>query len=249
MTKRTLLCTCISIPMLAFSLAASAAETKGEAELGLVLVNGNSDSETINGKIKAITEYNKWRHTGTLEGTNISSNDVTSAERYLGSYKGDYKFREFDYFYGTVSYEDDRFSGYDNRASESIGYGRNIIHEDNLTLDGEIGVGARQSKIDPSNNDLILANGGDDKQSETVGRLYGNLGWKISDTSTFGEELTIEGGSDTTVSKSVTSLTTKINTTLAMKASFTAKNTSGLPSGTTIKSTDTTTTVSLVYGF
>lgn len=207
-----------------------------EIGLGYVRTSGNTNTESIKGTAKAVNEIEKWRHTVNFEALNSSDNDVTTAERYFLSGKSDYKYTKYNYWYGSIAYDDDRFSGYDYRVTESVGYGRRLIHEPTLSLDGEIGPGARQSKTDAG-----------DSENEFLVRLAGNLKWKISETSNFTEDLSTEIGEDSTVSKSVTGLKANINTSLAMKLTYTVKHTSDVPVG--VKNTDSEFVVTLVYSY
>jgi putative salt-induced outer membrane protein len=209
---------------------------KGNVEIGYVMTSGNTETESLNAKAKAETEREKWRHTINLEALNSSDQSVTTAERYFISGQSDYKMGKKNFFYALVSYEDDRFSGYDYRVTESIGYGRRVIGEPNLTLDLEIGPGARQSKLETGKT-----------EDEFLGRGAAKLAWKISETSKFTEDFTTEVGEDVTVTKSVTGLSAKVNSSLATKLTYTIKNTSDVPPG--IEKTDTEVAVTLVYGF
>jgi len=67
----------------------------------------------------------------------------------------------------------------------------------------------------------------------------------VSKTSQFTEVLTVEGGEDVTVTKSVNGLSSQINGSLSMKTTYTYKNTSEAPLG--VEDTDTETAVTLVY--
>lgn len=220
-------------------LAADKAATstwKGEAELGYVSTSGNTDTETLNAKAKVINERDKWKHTVIIEATKASDDGVVSAKRNFISGKTDYKYTERSYIFGLLQYEDDRFSGYDYQASLVFGYGYKIIKQDNLTLDGEIGVGKKESKLYSG-----------EKTDENI--LYGGmeLDWKISKTATFNEKLTVESGDDATTTKSVTSLKAKINSQLASKITYTIKHVSEVP--VDIEKTDKELAVTLVYNF
>jgi len=209
---------------------------KGNVELGIVTTTGNTETETINAKAKAETERKKWRHTLFIESLNSSNGGTTTAERYVVNGQSDYKFGEHNYFFAMVNYEDDRFSGYDYRISEALGYGRRIIGNTVLTLDLEIGPGARQSKLDSGAS-----------EDEYTVRGAAKLAWKVGDTSTFTQDLGTDVGEDVTITKSVTALTAQVNGSLATKITYTVKNTSDVPVG--IEKTDTETAVTLVYSF
>jgi len=214
----------------------NASSWSGEAELGLVLTTGNTETQSINAKTKVINERAAWRHTFAATVLNTADDVRTTSEKYFLSGQSDYKFSEFEYFFGIVTYEDDRFSGYDYQVSEVLGYGRRIIHEPSLTLDLEGGPGARQSKT---------TNG--DSDNELIVRLAGNLEWKISDSADFSEQLSTEIGEDKTITKSITALKAQIVGSLAMKVSLTIKHTSEVPMGN--KKTDSETALTLVYSF
>ena len=78
-------------------------------------------------------------------------------------------------------------------------------------------------------------------------RAGGKFAWAISKTSAFTEELVSEIGSDATISKSVTALTAKVNSKLAMKTSLTIKNNSKAPENT--KATDSEVAMTLVFSY
>jgi putative salt-induced outer membrane protein len=224
-------------------LAAGAAQAQatgsqwgGEAELGIVSTGGNTQTQTINAKGKAVNERDKWKHELTLEALNSQDSKVTTAERYSASGKSNYKLSLLDYVFGLVAYEDDRFSGYSWRASEVLGYGRHVINNQTLQLDLEAGPGARQSKLD---------NGTD--ENEGLIRVFGALGWQLSKSAKFSEELGADFGDKATIAKSVTALKSQVNGNLAMKISHTVRYVSKVPAG--IEKMDRETSVALVYSY
>lgn len=210
---------------------------KGEAELGLVSTTGNTETQTVSGKAKIKNTRAEWTHKASLEALSAETEDTKTAERYNLTGKSQYKMSERAYAFGRLAYEDDRFSGYEYQGSATLGAGYSVLTKDTLTLDLEAGPGVRQSKLDDA----------DDSESESLFYIAGDLMWKISDTSTFTEELTSEIGEDVTISKSVTGLKTQINGDLAMKITYTIKNTSEVPAG--VEKNDTETAVTLVYSF
>ena len=210
---------------------------KGDAELGVLNTNGNTKTQNITFKAKIVNDRDHWRHTLNGEALNSSEKGSTTAERYFISGKSDFKLTDRSYTFGLLTYENDRFSGYDQRTTETLGYGRNVIKRDTLTLDLEAGLGARQSKLSATG----------ENQNEGLIHLAGSLGWKLSDTSTFSEDLSSDIGEKSTVTKSVTALKTQIAGNLASKLSFTAKHSSQVPAG--VSKMDTETAVTLVYGF
>ena len=208
----------------------------GEAELGVVSTSGNTNTRSINGKAKMRYLSGPWRHEVRAEGLRTSDGSTITAERYLLAGKSDYHFRPHDYLFATARYEDDRFSGYDYQLSEALGYGHRTLDQPDLTLDLEIGAGGRHSKEQ-----------GGTRKDEAILRGAAKLGWDISPTARFTEDLLAEAGRDNTYTESVTALKVKINGNFAMKLSLTVKNNSTVPAGT--RQTDTLTAVTLVYDF
>jgi putative salt-induced outer membrane protein len=205
-----------------------------DAEFGVVLTQGNTQTQNINVKLNVLNERLKWRHEARLEALNNADDEQTTAERYTLFAKTGYKFGAKNYAFGTVNYENDRFSGYQYRVSEAVGFGRRLIQSEALTLAVEFGPGARQSKLETG-----------DSENEGILHLAGNLKWTINPKSQFLEELTIEAGKKATISKSITGVKTNIAGDLAMKLSLTVNHISEVPPET--KKTDSELTVTLVY--
>jgi len=217
---------------------------KTTAELGFIKTTGNTETQTSSAKLDAVYEVDKWRHTGHAEGYGTQSSDATtgnsvvSAERYMASGKSDYKFSELDYIFGLVKLQKDRFSGFEYENVVSAGYGRKIIKQADMELDLEIGPGMRFYKVHNA------ANGTD----EAILRLAGKYWWAISDTSKFTQDLSVDIGEDITSTESITGLQANINSSLALKLTYTIRNKSEVPNPT-VEKTDTEAGVTLVYNF
>lgn len=209
---------------------------KGEAELGIVSTTGNTENTSIKARANVVNEQDNWRHTTKFDALNTSTATTTTSERYALSGKSDYKFDDRSFAFGLLGYENDRFAGFDSRVSEVLGYGYRAINQDDLTLDLEVGPGARQTKL--RNNT---------SSTEFMSYLAGKLLWKFSPSASFSENLTSEIGDDTTISRSVTALTAQLAGSLAMKLTYTARHISKVP--TLVKHKDTETAMTLVYGF
>lgn len=211
------------------------------AELGFIRTTGNTETETTAAKGDISYEVDKWRHTGHAEAYGQKSKNnqgvsITSAERYELMGKSDYKFTELDYAYGMVQLQKDLFSGFEYEHIVSAGYGRKLIKQPEMELDVEIGPGMRFFKVD---------NGA--SEEEALLRLSGNFWWDITDTSKFTQELTTDIGEDFTSTKSVTGIQAAINSTLALKFTYTIRNKSKVPAN--IEKTDTEAAMTLVYTY
>jgi len=207
------------------------------AELGYVNTSGNTNTETLVFKFDTAYEIEKWKHQGHFETLDTKADDVSTADRMLVTAQSDYKFTPRDYFYGLLSYEDDKFSGFEYQAKLGLGYGRKIILTDHHELDGEIGPGYRNFKVDNA----------PDSEDEALLRLAGKYLWKISDNSQFKQDLIADIGEDQDEWKSITGIKSNINKTLALKFTYTVKYLDVVPPGN--ENYDRETAATLVYTF
>ncbi|MCB0220779.1 MAG: DUF481 domain-containing protein, partial [Chrysiogenetes bacterium] len=158
------------------------------------------------------------------------------------------------YLYVLANYENDGFASYEQRLSESIGYGVKLVTEDTVRVSLEGGPAARHTQAQnptcyPPNPFIICER---PFEHEITGRAALNAEWDISEhatlkekaESTFGPK---KGGG--IVTTSTTSIKAKINTSLALKAAFELRHVSEIPAGATTKKLDTKTTVKFVYDF
>lgn len=208
----------------------------GDAELGLVLTRGNTQTSNTNAQFKLENERQYWTHRFSAAYLEASDTGQTTAQRSVLDFNSHYKFRPLDYVVMTVRYDRDRFSGYQHRISETVGYGRRILVSDTNQLDGEIGAGARQTRYLDGTHD-----------NEGIVRVAVKYVHKISPTSEFREEAFSEIGTTNTHSESSTSLKVKINAKLAMKLNLLVTHNSTVPLGKV--KTDSKTSVNLVYDF
>lgn len=208
-----------------------------EVGLGIVNTSGNSDTSSINASGEVVYQKSQWRHSGRAEGFRATVDDEKTAERYLLTGKSDYHLDDRNYLFGLLTYEDDRFSGFDYQAGAAVGYGRDVLRGPTLNANVEAGVGVRYFELSDTG----------EEDSEGTVRLAGALSWNVSDTATVAQELNTTIGETMTVSNSITSLSTQVVGNLAAKVSLSVRHVSDVPPD--VKKTDTTTTVNLVYKY
>lgn len=209
----------------------------GSAALGYLATSGNTDSTNANASFELDWDRNgRWTHHFTALAINASASDVTTAEAYAAGYTARRDFTETSYLFATGEWREDRFSGFEQQVSETVGYGRRIIDNDRQTLAIEGGGGAKQSTLlDGTELDEAI--------------LRGALDYivRISDTSDFSQKLLIEAGEDNRYTESTSALRARLIGDLALVFSYTIRNNSDVPVG--IAETDTFTAISLEYGF
>jgi len=206
-----------------------------EVELGAVFTTGNTDQQTIKFRGEVVRDAEKWKHKGHVDSYSASKDGVKNAQREYLFYQGDYKLSVGSLF-GRVAYENDKFNGYDYQADVTFGYSRPLYDNGPHKLSGDAGIGYRISEFPNGTSD-----------NEGIVRLAMDYVWKISENAQFKQLLSTEIGSDSTISRSESSVSASIVGDLAMKFSVNVKNNSDVPVGT--KKTDTETAVTLVYKF
>lgn len=216
--------------------AKAASPWGGEAEIGILMTRGNTHTDSQNIKLGVRYKKDKWEHKLKLESLRASNNGVVSADRFSALFRSTYQVGLKSYAFGDLRHVNDRFSGIDSRNIEVVGYGRKLYRSPSIKWDAEVGVGARQTHYTD-----------DTRQNDGIVRLATDLEWKFTPTSEFKQHLFVETGSDNTMTQSTTSLSVKINSSLAMKLGLDVQNNSKVPIGK--KHTDTTTSVTLVYDF
>lgn len=231
----------LAAPLMAQEQAAASAPAaadpwSGKATLGYLATSGNTDNSSLNTAFEVGYATGKWSHLLKTLAIKSTESNATTAEAYEIGWKSEYSFSETNFMFGRLDWRKDRFSGYDTQFSQTVGYGRRILHNGAHTLNGEIGAGSRQSELrdGTTENDMILRGG-----------LY--YRWAFSETAEFTQDLTVESGKENTYLESVSKLKARLIGNLALVASYTIKNNSDvLP---TIEKTDTFTALSLEYAF
>jgi putative salt-induced outer membrane protein len=208
----------------------------GKATLGYLATSGNTENSTLNTGFEVGYTSGQWAHLLDAAAINSSENEVTTAEAYDLGWKSERNLTDKDFLFGRLHWRKDKFSGYDTQLSETIGYGRRLLDTDVHKLNAEIGVGARQSKLQDGT-----------KEDETIFRGGMDYKWLFSETAEFRQDLTVEGGEENTYFESVTAVSAKLLGDLALVASYTIKHNTDVPALT--EKTDTYTALSLEYVF
>lgn len=212
----------------------------GQSELGYLQTSGNTKTQTLNAKLKVSQFISAWENTYAVEALNASQSEQASAEKYAAKLQGNRLFTAKDYGLALLSYEDDRFSGFDYEATTAVGYGRKLIDDSRMKLSFEASPGVRITQVQDS-----------EQETESILRAAGNFEYAFTDTSKFEQTLATEGGADRIITKSVTALSSQIVGSLAMKLSLAVKNNSdpAVLAAEPLRNTDVETAITLVYGF
>ncbi|MEJ2682625.1 MAG: DUF481 domain-containing protein [Gammaproteobacteria bacterium] len=210
----------------------------GEGEFGFAVTKGNTDTQNFNVGINLQQVLKQWENTYGFDSLNESQEDQSSAERYTVNLQSNRKVSESNFILGTVTYEDDRFSGFDYEATASLGIGRRLIDMDGMQLDVEVGPGHRTTKATTE----------DHARDESILRTAMKFRYDLSETARFVQTITSTAGDDRSVTKSDTALSAQIVGNLAMKVTFTVKYNSAPAEVENVKK-DSGSAITLVYKF
>ena len=134
-------------------------------------MTGNTERTALSGSARVILDRVRWTHEFRARADFAEDQDETTEQRVFASLETNYKIDARLYIFGKASYEDDRFSGFDYRITETAGVGYRLIDTDDVTFKVELGPGARQTRIQAT----------DEFENEAVGSLSGDFAWRVSE--------------------------------------------------------------------
>jgi len=208
----------------------------GQGEAGGFTSSGNTNVTGVSLGINLNKETRKATHK--LRGQFDWQRDsgVTTRERVLGGYEGNFNLSPRLYSLTTLTYERDRFSGIISRYAGSLGFGHRLALGPQFRMALEAGPALRQTNF---------TNGNDETSVAARGGLTSS--WTITNGLTVTENASVYYDSFNTSFTSLTALTARINGALSARASFQVNTEANPPVGR--KNADTTSRATIVYNF
>ncbi|ASF98886.1 hypothetical protein CEG15_01365 [Vibrio anguillarum] len=217
-----------------------------QVELGYQAHSGNTDSESLNSRVK--TEYITGRHrtNGEWKLYRLDKNGKENKRQANYSLQSDYKLASKAYLYANFNGVDSKYSAYFKDYTLSGGMGYQLMNTDILLLEIEIGPGFRYQKpnLDEiSSTDIVFAN----TVEEVIFR--GNLKgvWATFDNLTISSELTLVAGESNIRTDSELILTNHITDSIALKVNLSRQYHDKVPAG--LSKADSVTSFSLQFRF
>jgi len=208
---------------------------EGNIQAGYNAQSGNSESSTLLANtsltwFNTVSAYSLWG-----SATNTTSSNVRSSEKYQAGGRTRYNMTDRNYLFGQASWLNDRFAGYDSRSTLTGGYGRQLFNDPIHDLRVEFGPGVRHDEYH-------------DGGRTTKALAYGaaNYSYQLTDNTKFTEGFSALANEDITLN-SETALNVAINDRFSLRLAYTVTYNSEPPASAP-KNTDTTTSVTLVYG-
>ncbi len=224
------------------------ADWSGRSEVGFVMARGNSETETANAKLELVRSLDNWKHTFGLAGLYGHSNDVKTAERWDTRWQTDHRFSDSMFWFGSVRYIEDRYSGFEYQASVAAGAGRTFVDSEDTKLSAQIGAGYRRLRSETLVKDergAVIERIPGEKEGDLVANGVVKFEHAFNDATKVLNSLQVESGRSNTLTENSLALQVKMNSVLALSLGLTVRNNSNPPPP--LEQTDTLTTVNLVY--
>ena len=209
---------------------------KGKATIGGWLTTGNTHNVGLSGVVDVTREGLQWRHKLRLQADYQRSLDVTTREHYLAAYEPNYKIDDRSYIYGALQYESDRFLGYTNRYSASVGAGYSLLKGPVTKLSLELGPAYRATDFTDDTAERSLA---------ARGSL--DFEWQLTHSVSLTQNASTYWQQYNSTVSGTTALNAKLFGPLSAQLSYSVQYESEPPGGNV--STDTTSRASIVYAF
>jgi len=247
------------LPLVSYTVVAEDPEKKPEltasAELGFLYKTGNIKSADIRAGFNLRHEKNQWtslaifnllaKKTEVIDANKDKTFETTDNKWDILT-QTNYKLsgESTNYLYGNLSYEQDKFSGFESQSSFSAGWGRNWYETKRTSLFADFGPGVKYDVLRPtttaqnkSNTDFIL-------QAQA---LYKH---QFNDFVEFKQYLIAKQATksgENSVYKSETSVTAKLVGSLQLKFAIRIDYDTEVEEG--FENTNTETSMTLVYNF
>jgi putative salt-induced outer membrane protein len=222
----------------------------GKGQAGYLMSRGNSDADSANATVNVIDVAGAWKHSLTLEGLYGKSAGIVSAERWDLRFQTDYKITERIFSFGALSYEDDKFSGFQYQASVTAGIGYNFINTGATKLAGQVGIGYRSLRPEELIKDdtgAVVERIPGESDSDVVATAGIDFEHSFNASTKVTDKFLAESGSSNTSLRNDLALEVKMSKKLSLAAGYGVRHNTKPPAG--LKRTDTQTTLNLVYAF
>ncbi|MBU2872266.1 DUF481 domain-containing protein [Colwellia sp. E2M01] len=237
---------------------------RASAQLGILSLTGDTRSDDIKAGFDIHFERGLWRSTfgGDLlikktEKTTVSSSGVaikelsTSDHRWSLASQTNYTINPLNknYVYGSLFYDEDRFSSFKSQSSMSIGWGRRWHENKQSNFDADIGPGYKQDITLVTPAEIALGQTSEKLNSLIlqIQALYRN---KLNEHIEFKQLLVVKHAiatGENSIYKSGSSITSRLIDSLQLKLNFVANYNSQVDNDK--ENLNTETSVVLVYSF
>jgi putative salt-induced outer membrane protein len=222
----------------------------GKGEFGFLESRGNSDAESINGKIDMIRYDGAWKNEAQVDGLYGKNSGVVSAERWETRLQSNYTISGSLFAFGGLRFEHDLFDGFQYQASATGGMGYKIIDTVDTKLTGQIGAGYRRLRpelIFKNPDGVVTSRELQDASGEAIATAGLDFSRVLTKTTVLTNKFLMEAGSSNTLLHDAIALNVKMSEKLALSVGYGITDNTNPPP--TTKKLDTVATVNLVFAF
>lgn len=209
---------------------------KGRVELGGFVSTGNTDNIGLTANIAVSRDGYRWRQKLNLLAEYQESAGIVSREHYLAAYEPNYKIDDRAYIYGAAQFESDKYLGYFERYSSSVGAGYSVVKTSAIGLDLELGPAYRYTRF----TDHTI-------ESNIAARGSAHFGWSLAPGVRLTQDAAAYVQSANSTLTGRTALGAKLFGPVSAQLSYDVSYESKPPVGRV--NSDTTSRASVVYSF
>jgi putative salt-induced outer membrane protein len=222
----------------------------GKGQFGFLNAHGNTDAESLNGKIDLQRYDGAWKNQFALEGLYGQNSGITSAERWEARAQSSYTVSGNLYAFGALRYEHDLFDGFEYQASVTGGMGYKILDSESDKLSAQAGAGYRSSRPETILKDpagAVISRTPLDVENEAIFTAGVDYLHAFNKSTALTNKFLVEAGSSNTMLHDEIALTVKMSTKLALSVGYAITDNTKPPAP--LKQIDTVATVNLVFAF
>ncbi|WP_083487578.1 DUF481 domain-containing protein [Pseudoxanthomonas dokdonensis] len=237
-------------PQVAIEAAPQAPHWSGGGEFGYASAKGNSNTESLNGKLDFKYSQGLWKHSANVtalrssseymridDDGSVHSGSNTTANRYALGINSGYSMDERGTLNATYRQEKDDFGSFSRQRSLAFSYGNRVVDGDRVQLDLQFGPGYRRAY------DTVQQR----MEASVIGRGLADFRVGLTDNTEVVNKLLVESGKYNTFAQNDLGVSVTMNSHLALKAGWQARHNSDVEADD--KRTDTLTTMNVVYRF
>jgi putative salt-induced outer membrane protein len=208
----------------------------GSGELGAFASSGNTSTQGVSAGLNLVKRTRSWQHS--LRGfvDYQRQEGVTTRERYLATYQGNYNIGPRAFSLIGIGFEKDEFSGFEYRVTQSLGLGYRLFTGPGFIASLEAGPSLRQTRFTTGNTEATFA-----------GRAAADLRWNITERINLREAASYYYDGQNNSFQSLTSFDARINGALTARLSHQINTESNPPAGR--RRQDQVSRTTLVYSF
>lgn len=215
---------------------------------GYSRTGGTTDTSSANALLHVAHVTGDWKFLFGIEGLYGSTRGQTTAQAWDTYIQANYNFTPRLFWYSSLRYDDNKFSGFVYQATAATGMGYQFIRSDDTKLRGQLGVGARRLRPEMLTLNAvgaIVSSTGLPAMTDAVLDASVTLEHDFNKYTKLLANAAMESGRENTMTTYGIALQVKMSAKLSLAAGYQLVHNSKPPAG--VGSSSSLTTLNLVY--